>query len=251
MSKVKQLVSVLAVALAIVASSAATAGATTINFNSNAGTGSFGDGSVGNVRTWVAGGITVTATAWYANSNNFLTAALGLYSGAGLATCNSQEWGSSFPCSSPDHAIDNDDEYDFVQFNFSSAVNLQEVGLYTFGGYDYDVSFWLGNGVTGLAGKALNNMPAGFGSRQDVDNDTSVDLQPGNLTYTSLLFGAQKGDDNDRFKVKYLTFDVPSINLECGPQAPCSPTPEPGSLVLMGTGLVGFATLLRRRARRA
>ena len=244
MSGAKHLLSRSIAAAAMILAVATSAHATTINFNTTAGSGGFGDGFVGNVRTWNAGGVTVTATAWYANPNSIGTAALGQYSGAGLGVCNSQEWGSSFPCESPNHAIDNVGQYDFVLFSFSQAVDLQEVGLYTFDGYDDDVSFWLGNGVTTLAGKALNNLPGGLGSRSDVDNDTSVDLQPGHLLFNSLMFGAQTTSDNDRFKIKYLTFDVPTTQQ-------LTSTPEPASLVLFGTGLAGLAAAIRRKARRA
>ena len=108
-----------ALVMGLVAAQSAQAGPITFNLGGN-----LGEGSPNNQLSFTSGGVTVYATAWYANTNNFAKAALGQYL-SGLGVCNDQEDGTngsngSFPCDSPYHAIDNNGQRDFVLFLFSA-----------------------------------------------------------------------------------------------------------------------------------
>lgn len=245
----------LALALAIGAGiTSANAAPITFSFG-----GSGGVGSIGNQRTFTVDGITVYATAWYYdddNDNRFEKAALGRYS-PGLGVCNSyEESGDDTPfndCDSPNHAVSNNDDdwYDYVLFLFDQSVDLTSVYVDEIEGRT-DVSYWLGT-VGGAAAQLelLTNKTTGqlgglgFGGRIDNDGngDRSVTLNSPANGYNALLFGARFGGDDDAFKLKSLTIDYTPGT----PRTPETPVPEPASLVLMGCGLVGVASAVRRR----
>jgi hypothetical protein len=227
-----------------------------------------GLGSVGNQRVWSSGDLTVYGTAWYVEQASWLSgstygsfqkAALGQYS-PGLGVCSSlEESGDDTPfndCGSPLHAVGNnssglfDNGYtDYVLFLFDKTVDLTSVYVDEISGRT-DVSYWLGT-VAGAATQLnllsgqTNPGSVGFGSRIDNDGngDRTVTLNSTANSYNALLFAARVGEGDDAFKIKNLTIDYTPGT----PRTPETPVPEPASLVLMGFGLVGVASAVRRR----
>ena len=216
------------------------------------------NGSYGNVRTYTDGVLTMTATAWYttgnAGSSTFAAAALGTYEDYGLGVCNPNETdgpgsgNSAFPCESPNHAVDNDDQYDFVLFLFSQAVNLKTLYL-TDIGEDTDISYWVGNTTNplSLTSKTIGNLTGtlGFAARVDAFGDDEYGLNKNG--YNALLVAATLNgghDGDDAFKIRKLKVDY---ETGPGPNTPTTPVPEPASFVLLGAGLAGVAAAVRRR----
>lgn len=232
-------------------------------------TGSNSSGSFGNTRTFTSGGITITATAWgftWGSGNTALeSAALGQWS-TGLGVCDRAE-GSG--CSDPSHQVDNEGYDNFVLFQFSAPVDITTVTIDPYGTWDRDVSYWAGNvvGTLNLDGKTYANLAAlGFGSRVDDDGTTSsssrnVAISGGAVN--ALLFGAQVGGQDPTSYTyncgsyqhprtctgtdySYDYFKISGLNATTVPPPDTNPVPEPGTVVLLGTGVAALAVRYRR-----
>src|SRR5688572_23825491 len=176
---------------------------------------------------FTSGGVTVTATAWsYVSS--FQQSSLGQWTN-GLGVCNTNELPS---CSSGQHQVDNEGgTRDYILFEFASAffTDPTEVRITTTDNSDLDASYWTGNFVNPgdrLQNDTYGNLAArGFGAETVSNGNGSFrTVSLTSLNATALLFGADRDDDNDAFKIYQL-----SLNTSMPPP---STVPEPGSLLL-------------------
>jgi len=206
------------------------AAATTWGFGTHSGD----EGTIGNVLTFTADGITVTATAWSYDGTSFQQARLGQWS-SGLAVCNQAE-----VCGDPIHQVDNDGQNEYVLFQFSSAVDPLSVRIDPYGIYDRDVSYWTSTTALSsnlLLGETYASLSGlGFSPRIDdwgTESSDARDVSIASPVVTSLLFGARHNggeDGHDYFKISSITT-----------------VPEPSSFLLMGLGMLSLVWIARKR----
>jgi hypothetical protein len=206
--------------------------------------------------TATVGGVTITASAWAINSNGvstntFAAGTLGQYSGYGLGVCDASENGGESGCSSSEKPVDNIGGYDdYVLFYFGgTSVNFSSIVLKSdstgeedeHASSDRDASYLVGS-LGSISGKKYSD----FGTFTNLNCSSCANPVTFGLTGsgTYLLFGAAKGttDLNDSFKISSLTITTNSVTGQ-----DISAVPEPGSMVLLGTGILGLASRLRRR----
>jgi PEP-CTERM putative exosortase interaction domain len=232
----------------------ARADAATIVFNTTSGNASMTGNST--QRQLTVSGITVTMTAW-GYGTDFNDATLGLYS-HGLGACES---GSS--CTDPWHQVDN--KYvEWVAFQFSTPVTPTLTSLYSTDGSDTDLKYFWGTGTLGdltpggdgtgaadityatLPGLGGSNTDNGLAAIRTATLTTGVPVSwlllgtdpAGVGSHPCGTYGQNTCYDYDKFKIAGVTVNTPERDV---------PVPEPASLLLLGTGLVGFANRMRRR----
>ena len=228
----------------VLAATSQSALASTWDFSSSAGNSYTRSGSsYGNLLTYRQGTERLKVTAWSDTGDipagGFESAFLGQFS-SGLGVCNRDEDTISRCISGTvDHQIDNVSQHDLVLFLFDSPQALQSITVDSYGVWDRDVSFWVGNvsPAISLGGLTFSSLAGlGFGSPVDSLNSpgsNSLTLSLGGLQGNALLVGGLYPADNsaDRFKIRSVVTTAPSV----------IPVPAAAWLLLSGLGaLIGL-----------
>jgi hypothetical protein len=237
--------------------------AATINWTLDTGGTNTGT-AYGNVRTFTSSGFTIQVEAFSTPTatGTTTTAYLGQYSSNGLGVSNRIET-NNVPGDAPpnDHTVDNYGSFDMVVFQFPAdtwdaiSAFLTEFDIAPTGDVDSDVTYWVGTGnglfptLSSFDNKAIATIDANF-TRTNVSHSGSNNVLFGSnggadgATGRYLIVAASFTDTvgNDSFKIKTLAGNTPP-----GQQAP---VPEPGSILLLGSGLAGLAIWGRRKYRK-
>uniref|UniRef100_Q47EP1 Ice-binding protein C-terminal domain-containing protein n=1 Tax=Dechloromonas aromatica (strain RCB) TaxID=159087 RepID=Q47EP1_DECAR len=214
---------------------------------------------------------TIRDATWVGQTNMGTTASPVYYGGITNAdACSSGSYCDLNEGVNPEHAIDNEQRYDMALLNFgASVVKLTSVGLsWISGDSDLTVLAFTGTGTfnvdTMLKGLTYDKLTAnGWTVVANTNGTSSTYTQSfntaGNIASSYWLIGAfnplvasATGTNTGGFdyvKLSTVSGTVCAAGSTAG-TAGCGSTnkaPEPGSLALMGVGLIGLLRLRKRR----
>jgi PEP-CTERM motif len=146
------------------------------------------------------------------------------------------------------HTVDNIGYADFVVFEFSAPVNVTSYYLNKFGD-DADSTWYVGNLAAGfdftnqtLAQLNALGLTTGANSWSSGDTNPLETVSTGVVgNYLILAASFASTDKDDTFKIRSIT----------ATQYTPDPVPEPGTIFLVGTGLVALGWVARKKARRS
>lgn len=201
-------------------------------------------------------GITMTATGWSNTGSGgsidtqaLQAQTLSLY-GGGVGITNLDSGSDAGEGASPEHAVDNNGRYEMVLLSFSQAVKLTAVKAGWASGTDSDITVMAYNGPGTGSGSLNGNTWAGIagawtsiGNYANVGTNTTA-VNAGNTSssywligaYNNLLINSGWSTGNDYVKLA-------SVTTTSGGQVPL-----PGTLALLGLGLLGMVSMRQRPA---
>lgn len=212
------------------------------------------------------GSVTATATAW-ANTANGSGGSNTVLAGAYLTTWNGGlgvTHNDSESTGSPQHAMDNNGRKESILFSFAGdKVNLTSSYFgWIANDSDFSVYAYTGAGVGSVSGLTYGNLASNgwtlvghYNEASQSNNDGDTKSFANTIFSSYWLIGAYNGGGadgtSDYFKLKTVSgltcADTPG-GQGCG--GGNSQIPEPGTLLLVGVGLLGLTRMTRRREAR-
>ena len=140
--------------------------------------------------------------------------------------------------------------------DFEDTLTLSQ-DVFLTGGQTYDIGFWMGNGsathfgqstditVNGVSLFPYTNYPINIGTGYYLENGSFTAAVDGTVTIAFFLRLSGYGDGGFSFDDFFV--DGGSGNLLVNPGFESGATPEPATLLLLGSGVLGLAGVVRRK----
>lgn len=216
---------------------------------------------------------TMTATAWsnIQSGGQFAAAKLARYTWTtpapdvydyGVVNTNNTDGDAS----SPEHSMDNNGFTDLILLNFSEAVALTSVGIGWYSN-DADISVlrYTGSGDPGVGSQTVGGLTTVggwelIGHYANLQSDVVAPTRTADITSAAssswwivsaynLSYGAGTGSHGGSTSGLDTTNDYVKLLQVAGNVTSRSETPEPGSVALLGAGLLGLVALRRRQGK--